>query len=362
MTQNIKHILLTFASWLGKIWYQLKAQLGAVLAGVFAFALVFGSIYMTVSREMVIKNIRTQLERNIFYLNELGLDIAYDKIEFNALFFFPLVQIDNLRLYNLDGLNNWSVGFNQVKAYPNIFGTSRLRFESLDGGEFTFNDFSSQMSSSQTFLDITTHKNQLQELVFHADDVKIKDFAKIKKIALLLQKAAISPRKKNITAPSFESFFEVNDVDINGLMNYPLSSHLKLLYLKTDLIGQPQYDEYLLTSMESWLKDGGFIEVPSLILQWEPLTLVGRGSVNFNEQFDPRISFNTSSKGLLRLLQDLQDKEYLDKSNVFVANILLSHKAFKLNEDDKELTISTPIGYGDGKITVENLTIKDFTK
>jgi hypothetical protein len=45
-----------------------------------------------------------------------------------------------------------------------------------------------------------------------------------------------------------------------------------------------------------------------------------------------------------------------------VANILLTNKAFKLNPEDEEFTISTPISYSDGKISIENLTIKDFTK
>ena len=64
----------------------------------------------------------------------------------------------------------------------------------------------------------------------------------------------------------------------------------------------------------------------------------------------------------MSLIKDLQKNSFLDNKNVFVANILLSNKAFKLNPDDEELTISTPISYSDGKISVENLTIKDFTK
>ena len=102
--------------------------------------------------------------------------------------------------------------------------------------------------------------------------------------------------------------------------------------------------------------------MPNLIVQWQPLTLVGRGSINFSEKFSPRIYFNTSSKGILRLINDLHENGFLDSKNVFVANILLSNKAFKLNPEDEELTISTPVSYSDGKIAIENLTIKDFTK
>ena len=135
-----------------------------------------------------------------------------------------------------------------------------------------------------------------------------------------------------------------------------------MFYAKTSFIGRFNPEEQFLTAMETWLKEGGFIEVPNLVIQWEPLTLVARGNVNFNEKFAPRIQLNTSSKGLLRLLSDLQKNNFLDSKNVFVANILLTNKAFKLNSEDTELTISTPISYSDGKISIENLTIKDFMK
>ena len=61
---------------------------------------------------------------------------------------------------------------------------------------------------------------------------------------------------------------------------------------------------------------------------------------------------------MLELLNDMQAKSYLDRKGVFVANILLNAKAFKLHNDDKYLTIATPITYRDNKLAVENITIK----
>ncbi len=363
MKQLLKKYLLNLASLLGQLLYSARSKSSAVLACFFSFCLVFGAIYITASRNLAIKQIRFNLAKTTAALNEIGLDLAYDNIEFNSVFLFPLVKIDNLQLYNFQSLNDWSVNFATVKAYPNIFGTPRIRFEFSNGGKFVFNDFSSEMNSEETFLDISSKNNAFHELVFHSENINIKNFAKIQKIAYLLQSV---PQSNNlnmaVTLPSFESFFEVNNVDINGLIDYPLSSKLKLFYAKSNIIGRFTPDDYLLTSMETWLKEGGFIEIPNLIVQWEPLMLVGRGTINFNENFSPRINFNTSSKGILRLIQDLQKNEILDSKNVFVANILLSNKAFKLNPEDTELTISTPVSYADGKLSIENLTLKDFTK
>lgn len=339
-----------------------KNKTAPILACFFSFLLVFGGIYTTATRSIIIKQTRTQLSRTISHLNEMGLDISYDDIEFNILFFSPLINIKNLQLYNFKGETGWSIRFNQVKAYPNIFGGSKIRFTSTDGGKLTFGNFSSTLTSKETFLDISTQNSSLNELVFHAENINIKDFAKVEKIAFLLQKKPHTKQYSTATLPNYESLFEINDVNINGIVNYPLSSQLKLLYIKSNIFGNFTPEEHLSTSVENWLRQGGFIEIPNAIIQWEPLTLVGRGNIELNEKFAPRITFNTSSKGLLRLIEDLKKNEYLDSKNVFVANILLTNKAFKLNPEDKELTITTPISYSDGIISIENLPIKDFNK
>ncbi len=362
MKQILKKYLFTLATFLGKLISFFKNKSLAVMACFFSFIFVFCCIYITASRNVAIKYTRFYLDKTISYLNEIGVDIAYDNIEFNSAFFSPLININNLQIYNISGLNDWSLKFKQVSAYSNIFGSPRIKFEFSAGGEFKFNDFSSQMSSSETFLEISSKNYQLKELAFHSENIDIRNFAKIQKIAFLLQKSEIKNSNTSVAVSEYDNFLEINNVDINGLLNYPLSSHIKRIYTKASIIGKLVPEEYLLTTMETWLRDSGFIEIPSLIIQWHPLTLVGRGNINFNESFSPRISFNTSSKGILKLIKDLQENSFLDSKNVFVANILLSNKAFKLNSEDDEFTISTPISYSDGKISIENLTIKDFTK
>ena len=360
MLKTLKKYSLLFADFIGRMKHFIRKRSSAILAGIFAFCLVFSCIFLTISRSIAIKQMRFQLSRTISYLNEFGLDIAYDHIEFNSIFFYPLMTIQNFQIYNTKDLNAWMLKFDEVKGYSNMFGSERVRFKFSNDGLFIFNEFASKMTGNETVLTLSTKNKRLNEIVFHAEDINIQDFAKIKKIAFWSQ--ASQEKSTKTGTPSFESFFEINDVDINGLIDYPLSSHLKLLYAKTALIGSIEANEQLSAGIETWLKDGGFIDVPNLIIQWQPLTLVGRGSINFNELFAPRLNFNTSSKGLLRLIDDLESNSFLDSKNVFVANILLSNKAFKLNPEDEELTISTPISYADGKVSVENLTIKDFNK
>ena len=365
MKPFFKETLLTFADILAKLRFSLKNNIRIaykpILAGIFSFCVVVGGIYITASRNMAIKQIKANILHTISYLNEFGLDIAYDDIEFNSMMFYPLVKIENLKLYSVTTLNDWAVKLKTVKAYPNLIGTKRIRFTSTDGGRFSFNEFSSDMSSEETFLDVITKNSKFDELMFHAENINIKDFAKIEKIVFLLRSEKVS-EVSSFTTPSYTSMFEVNNVKINGLIDYPLSSNLKLIYAKANVMGKVIPDEFAKTSLENWTLQGGLIDIPNIILQWEPLTLVGRGDISFNENLSPKISFNTSSKGLLTLLNDLQKREVLDSSNVFIANIMLKNKAYKINDDDTELTISTPIGYSDKVLTIDNLPLKDFTK
>ena len=360
-----KKILLNFASFLAKVRYgtnhQIKKSYKPMLAGIFSFCIVFSGIYITASRNLAIKYIKKNIAQSISYLNELGIDIAYDNIEFNSIMFYPLIKINNLKLYNTTSFNDWSINFNAIKAYPNILGTKKLRFTSTEGGIFTFNEFTSEMTSEEAFLDIIVNKNKMDELVLHTENFNIKDFAKINNITFLL-KSDKNPEIDSFTTSSYTSMFEVNDVKINGLIDYPLSSNIKLIYMKSNIMGKIQPDDFILTSLESWIQKGGFIDIPNLIIQWDPLTLVGRGNINLNEQFSPNISFNTSSKGLLTLLNDLQQQKILDTSKVFIANIMLKNKAYKINPDDEELTVSTPISYSNNILTIDNLEVKDFTK
>lgn len=365
MSPFLRKSLLSFADFMAKSRITVKNTISTsykpILAGIFSFCIVLGGIYITASRNLAIKHIKKNISQSISYLNEFGLDIAYDNIEFNSMMFYPLVKIENLKLYSVTTLNDWAIKFKTVKAYPNLLGTKRIRFTSTEGGTFTFNEFSSDMTSDETFLDIITKGSNFDELMLHAEDINIKDFAKIEKAVFLLKSEEIT-EVASFTTPSYSSLFEVNNVKINGLIDYPLSSNIKLIYAKSNIMGKLIPDDLAYTTLENWVLHGGFIDVPNVILQWEPLTLVGRGNINFNESFSPRISFNTSSKGLLTLLNDLQKREVLDSSNVFIANIMLKNKAYKINNDDKELTISTPIGYADNVLTIENLPIKEFNK
>ena len=116
------------------------------------------------------------------------------------------------------------------------------------------------------------------------------------------------------------------------------------------------------TALDCWLAQDGYIDVKKLMVNWSPLSLIGEGELNFNENYIPKIKLSTSSKGLFELIENLEQKKWLDSKGVFVAKILLENKAFKIKDSDKHLSVVTPISYNDNILTVEKISIKKFSK
>lgn len=292
-------------------------------------------------------------------LNELGVDLAYDNISFSPLFFTPLMKIDNPQLYSLDANDYWKLQFSDIRAYPQLGDSRKLRLNFSLSGEAVFNNELYSLELAQALTELQYSTEGFAELLIQAKDINLKGFAKTAQLSLLVQKSNLQSANKDAALPSFSAALEFKDVNINTAANSPLSPHLKLFHLQADAIGELPWRDGLLTSLENWSKSGGFVDIKNMVLQWKPLTLVGRGNLKLNSALLPNISLNTSSKGLLRLLDDLQDLGIIDAKNVYVTKILLSNKAYRLSPDDDELTITTPISYTDGKISIENLVIRD---
>ena len=272
------------------------------------------------------------------------------------------MQIKELQLYSLDENNFWQIKFDEANTQTSLFQNNKISIQFAESGTISINDQTYSTSNIATVLEINLNKNEVDQLSLHTSDFNIKQFANIKKINFNIQRSPMQNNNKDAIISSWSSFLDIKDVAINGLVNYPLSSRLKQLSLQANVMGDFKYNDDFLISAETWVKNGGFIDIPNLVLQWKPLTLVGRGQCKFNNLLAPDITFNTSSKGLLKLIASLQEIKAVDNKNVYVAKILLNNKAYKLNADDEELTITTPISYSDGKISLDNLVIKDFNK
>lgn len=291
-------------------------------------------------------------------LNTFGLDIAYEKISFSSSFTRPLMTADDFRLYSLNG--NWSLTIPRLRLYASIFNNADITLELGNKQELQLNGESYPVRSEEAEIKFDFGDNNDIELVLaEIRNINIKNFAVVQELNLA---GRHTPNRTglNSVAAVFENHIELKNITLNGLLNYPLTSQISRLYLKTNLMGEFSRLDSFAASMEEWLHRGGFLEIPNMVVNWAPFSMVGKGELNFDETFAPNLHLETSSKALVKFMEDLQDRNFLERKGVFVANILLSNKAFKLNEDDEHLTIVTPIDYRNHKLAVENITVKTF--
>lgn len=339
-------------------WQKLKRNVFGVFAFLFSFTVVITFISITLSRNAAIHSLKSEIAGIIADLNEVDADIAYDKISFNNIFIYPLIKIENLQIYNLKGSSLWKIKFPEISGRPKLFGFGKINLRAGNTAEISIDKDTYQISlgSAKTIIELQKNGN-IKELQTYLKNIQIKDFAKIKSLTFISRRLNQAMATRILT-PAFESHLEVKNFKFNGLIDYPLAAEIQRIYAKFNLMGNIGDGDTFLLAAENWLKSGGFIEIPSVFVNWAPLLLVGRGDISFDEKFAPKLQLQTSSKAMLELLNDMQAKSYLDRKGVFVANILLNAKAFKLHNDDKYLTIATPITYRDNKLAVENITIK----
>lgn len=333
-----------------------------IVAFAFSFVIVLCGICIIALKGLAVKKIRSSFPTIISSLNEMGIDLAYDNIKFSPLFFTPLMRVEQPQIYALDENNYWNLQFDNLTADFSFFEQNKIVLRFSNHGNISFDEQSYSTTNNTAAITLDFKQQQLQDLSLQAKQFNIHQFADIQNLMFKLHRTPWQNSPDDAALNSWISSLDITDVTINGMVNYPLSSNLTQLSLQANVIGDFIFKDDFLTSAEDWVKNRGFIDIPNLVLQWSPLTIVGRGQCKFTPLLAPEISFNTSSKGLLKLLDSLLALKLVDAKNVYVAKILLNNKAYKLNADDKELTISTPISYADGKISIDNLPIKDFDK
>ena len=152
----------------------------------FSFLLVFSCLYLLNQRFIIQQKIRYSLPKIISSLNEIGLDIAYDNIQFNSLFFRPVITIENPQIYSLEDDNYWKLQFADIQADYSIFNAEELHWQFSEKGNIVFNNKLHNITSVDTFLNIHNKQDRLQ-LSFQSSDLIIQNFADIKNIKPTLE-------------------------------------------------------------------------------------------------------------------------------------------------------------------------------
>lgn len=335
----------------------LKAYIWPVVAFMAALLLSVIVINNYLQRRALINHIKTEMHYVLESLNNAGWDLAYEKIDFNSLYPFSLVNLKNVKIYSITQNNAWEI--NELTLNSSFFNAQKVSINLGQEQNLTVNATKHKINLGdyQFSVEMPTQGN-LNNLTLQLHNITISDWADIGEINFAAR--IIAPQLINERSPSLRSYLEIRQVKLNGLLNYPLGQNIERIYLNTAVLGQIKGGENFQQALRGWLDKDGHIEIKDFNLNWPPFLLVGKGSLYFNENFKPILQLNTSSKALFELIDDLESKGWLDSKGTFVAKILLSNKAYKADAEDKYLTVTTPIAIRDDALLVEKIVLKNL--
>ena len=308
-------------------------------------------------RKAVINRMKNEINYTIKILNDMGWDLAYEHISFSILYPKKLVYIKAPKFYNVKC--GFSFETDEISLNSGLFSSGKIGIDLGENQKLVLNGKSHNVNAE--FLDLTVEllpDNIINNFVAQISNLKIADIADIEEGNFAAR--LVAPQHINAKAPFFKGYFDVKNIKLNGLLDYPLGQNIERIFANIEIIGRVNRKESLQETMHSWLANDGFIDIKDFNISWMPLRLVGKGSLYFNEKYKPILQMNTSSKALLNLIDELEEKRWLDSKGVFVAKILLNNKAYKADNDDKYLTLTTPISIQDDALLIEKIVVKKF--
>ena len=356
MIEKFKNIFSACRCFPGRLLSFLKTNLWGTLAFILAFLLGLFFINLTMSRTYAIKQLKSALVNLESYLNEFNLDIAYENYSTSSIYTQPLIRFTNFELYRP---GKWSLKLPELRIRNSVWNAGR--FYLILGNEQILSfgkDESITITADNADLQVAANSGgHLELLLAQIKNINVKNYFKIQELSLAGRRVG-TQNNGGLPLSVFENHLEAKNITLNGMLNYPLTSGISRIYAKTNFVGTLNPGESLTAAMENWLHQGGYIGIPNLVVNWNPLLLVGRGEISFNEKLEPSLHLMTSSRGLTKLMDDLQERDFLERKGVFVAKILLSNKSFKLSEEDRYSSVITPLDFSNGKISVENITVR----
>lgn len=336
---------------------QLKACAWPVIAFIFFLLLSLLIIQNYLQRRAIINHFKIEMHYVIKSLNNGGWDLAYDEVDFNSLYPFSLVTFKNLKIYSLNQNYGWEI--NRLELNSGLLNSTKLSIELGAEQNLTVRNKPHKVSLGNYNFKIELPINrQPNNLTLQLQNVSISEFAEISEINLAAR--IIAPQLISEQSPSLRGYLDIHKVKLNGLLNYPLGQNIERIYLNAELLGQIKGGVNFQQALREWLSKDGHIEIKDFNLNWPPLLMVGKGNLYFNENFKPILQLNTSSKALFELINDLENKNWVDNKGAFVIKILLGNKAYKADAEDKYLTVTTPIAVRDDALLVEKIVLKNF--
>lgn len=314
-------------------------------------------IWISLERAQLIAAIKQELLDIENSLLAAGYDVAYEELGFNHFSPWQVMRIKDLKIYSLDGADYKEWKCDEFAVSADVFDIRKIRFhfsrnQTIQKGTQTW-----EMEVPQAFAEMTiSPENRFQDFNLRIADLTVKKLLTIRQINFAAQRMA--PKQVNANGPFIETHLDVHDLTIADYTGWPMNKEVEYFYLNGNVIGTIERQPIFSESLYDWIEKDGHIEVKKMILNWQPLVMVAKGDLYFNENLAPNLTLNTSSLALVDTLDKMNANGWLEDKGVFVARILLNNKSFKKNQSDKYFTVTTPLKINDKQILIESIPVK----
>lgn len=287
---------------------------------------------------------------------EIGYDFSYGNLSFSRFSPFNILTVKDLKIYSLDGKNYYEWHAPELKISSGLFSSQNLKLSFSPEQSFQKGLNVYHLLTPALTTKIQLNENGIKDLTIAAKDFQIADVLSAEYLNISAKQTDSEDGLK--FNPFFETKINVKNIRLDDAVELPLDKDIFRIYLHANIAGKMQSAETYRESVDEWLHSGGMIDIKRLIVNWNPLLMVARGDMYFNEKLEPNLHLMTSSKAFIETLDVLEKAEMLDRKGAFVVKILLNNKAFKLKQDDQYNTITTPINFNSGEVLIENIPVK----
>ena len=216
-------------------------------------------------------------------------------------------------------------------------------------------------SEEAAAVDETLLAGKIREYLLNAIPATVEDIqniANIDNIKFALQRSFAKHINNDMTF--LENYLEIANTQLNPMTFPNLPQKIDEFYINADILGKIDFKNSYFDDIKSWISSSGKIDIKKLILNWKPLVLVSKGTLNIDENFSSDLKLLSTSNGMLETLDIAENAGLFDKKGVFVAKIILGNKATPSSENDGTYTIISPINWSKQGLTLESVPLISY--
>ena len=320
----------------------------------FVFLLIF---WILLTRNYLVASSKNVFLNLVNSLNQAGYDIAYDDVDFYSFSPVNVLTFKNISLYKISD-NSWRLTFPQLSVNADLLNYKKLNLHISENIFFSSQDNSTSISLQESMISLRWQDDGINNLMAELKNINIQNIANIDNIKFALQRSFAKHINNDMTF--LENYLEIANTQLNPMTFPNLPQKIDEFYINADILGKIDFKNSYFDDIKSWISSSGKIDIKKLILNWKPLVLVSKGTLNIDENFSSDLKLLSTSNGMLETLDIAENAGLFDKKGVFVAKIILGNKATPSSENDGTYTIISPINWSKQGLTLESVPLISY--